>query len=221
MPQHFSISHSPFSTVPTADGSKTVYSGHFGEHYHSMFGAVSESKHVFIEAGYLATAVNPVSVLEIGFGTGLNAWLSLQQANKLHRPTYYETIEFYPIDDVVVCELTDDAVFRSLHTAPWEQPVEISPCFALHKRKTDLLQTTFTCKFDVVYFDAFSPAVQPEMWSHHIFSGLYAVMNPGAILTTYCAKGAVRRTLQSVGFIVERLPGSVGKREMLRAKRYS
>ena len=210
---------SQISIVPTADSSKTIYSARFGEHYHSTFGAASESKHVFIEAGYLATTVDSVSVLEIGFGTGLNAWLTLQQAGKLHRTTYYEAIEFYPIDDITACELTDDPIFRSLHAAPWEQPIEITSDYTLHKRKSDLLQTTFTRKFDVVYFDAFSPAVQPEMWSREIFSNLYAVMNTDAVLTTYCAKGDVRRTLQSVGFVVERLPGPTGKREILRARK--
>ena len=208
---------SPSSIVTTADGSKTLYSDRFGEHYHSTFGAANESNHVFIEAGYLTTSADPVSVLETGFGTGLNAWLTLQQAGRLHRRTCYEAIELYPVDELTVCELSDDAFFRTMHVVPWEQPVEITPDFVLHKRKSDLLQTKFTRKFDVVYFDAFSPAVQPEMWSRDIFAGLYAAMNPGAILTTYCAKGEVRRTMQSVGFIVERLPGPAGKREILRA----
>jgi len=211
----------PFSIISTADGSKTIYSERFGEHYHSTFGAVSESNHVFIEAGYLSTTVEPISVLEIGFGTGLNAWLTLQQAGKLRRRTRYETIERYPIDDVTVCKLSDDALFRSLHTAVWEQPVEITPWFVLHKCKDDLLQTTFSYKYDVVYIDAFSPEVQPEMWSIDVFARLYAAMNHGAILTTYCAKGSVRRNMKSVGFEVERLPGPAGKREILRArKRY-
>ena len=209
--------HSSLSIVSTDDGSKTIFSGCFGEHYHSTFGAVSESKHVFIEAGYLASVIHPVSVLEIGFGTGLNAWLTLQQAEKLHRPTCYEAIELYPIDDIVACELTEDEVFRRLHSVTWEQMMKITSFFILHKRKTDLLQTTFTGKFDVVYFDAFSPASQPEMWRRDIFANLYAVMNPCAIMTTYCAKGDVRRNLQDVGFTVERLPGPAGKREILRA----
>ena len=202
----------------TDDGSKTLYSEHFGEHYHSTFGAVNESKHVFIEAGYLASSVNPVSVLETGFGTGLNAWLTLQQAGKLKRHTYYEAIELYPIDDITVCDLSDDALFRELHVSAWEHPVEITSDFTLHKRKTDLLQTTFTRKFDIVYFDAFSPVAQPEMWSIGIFTKLHAAMNPDAILTTYCAKGEVRRTMKSAGFAVERLPGPAGKREILRGR---
>ena len=211
------ISH--LSVALTADGSKTLYSGRFGEHYHSTFGAVSESKHVFIEAGYLATAVHPSSVLEAGFGAGLNAWLTLQQAGRLRRYTRYETIELYPIDECTVCKLSNDDIFRNLHTAPWEQQVEITPHFVLHKRKNDLLQAAFFHKYDVVYFDAFSPAVQPEMWTTDIFVRLYAAMNLGAILTTYCAKGSVRRNMQSVGFDVERLPGPEGKREILRARK--
>ena len=205
--------------VLTADGSKTLYSDKFGEHYHSLSGAAGETNHVFIEAGYLSSMADPVSVLEIGFGTGLNAWLTLQQAVKLQRQTYYESIELYPIHKNTICELSDDAIFRYLHTAAWEQPIEITPCFVLHKRKSDLLQTVFTRKFDVVYFDAFSPAVQPEMWSRNIFTNLYYAMTTGAILTTYCAKGEVRRTMQNAGFAVERLPGAVGKREMLRARK--
>ncbi|MDR1153890.1 MAG: tRNA (5-methylaminomethyl-2-thiouridine)(34)-methyltransferase MnmD [Bacteroidales bacterium] len=205
------------SVTLTADGSKTIYSEHFGEHYHSIFGAANESNHVFIEAGYSAVTADPVSVLEIGFGTGLNAWLTLHQADRLQKVTRYEAIELYPIDNASVCELSEHDLFRSLHAAPWEQPVEITSCFVLYKRKSDLLQTAFTSSFDVVYFDAFSPAVQSEMWGRDIFASLYAAMNPGAVLTTYCAKGDVRRTMQSVGFTVERLPGPAGKREMLRA----
>jgi len=158
-----------------------------------------------------------VSVLEVGFGTGLNAWLTLQQAEKLQRNTYYETIELYPINETTAHELSDDEIFRSLHSAPWEQPVEITSYFVLHKRKCDLMKTMFNNKYDVVFFDAFSPAVQPEMWNSDIFTKLYSSMNSSAILTTYCAKGSVRRTMQDAGFIVERLPGPTGKREMLRA----
>ena len=184
-----------------------------------MFGAVNESNHVFVEAGFQAIIGNSTSILEIGFGTGLNAWLTLLQAIKKRRQVYYEAIELYPIDAETTSELSDNNIFRSLHSSLWEQPVEIVPEFALHKRKSDLLQTTFTKKFDLVYFDAFSPTVQPEMWSSEIFARLYAAMNPDAILTTYCAKGEVRRTMQNVGFTVERLKGSAGKREMLRARK--
>ena len=203
----------------TDDGSKTIYSNRFGEHYHSTYGAATESNHVFIEAGYLATTADQVSVLEIGFGTGLNAWLTLQQAVKLNCHTWYEAVEMYPIDEMTVSELSDDPLFHRLHHAPWDQPVEIAPCFVLYKRLNDMLLTVFSRKFDVVYFDAFSPALQPDIWSRDVFAKLYEAMNPGAVLTTYCAKGEVRRTMQSVGFVVERLPGPAGKREMLRARK--
>ena len=205
------------SVAITDDGSKTIYSGFFGEHYHSTFGAANESNHVFINAGYNAVDTNPISVLEIGFGTGLNAWLTLNQAERLQRQTSYESIELYPIDEATVCELSDDETFRKLHHTPWDQPVEITSLFILHKRKSDILKTTFTNRFDLVFFDAFSPVVQPEMWTRDVFAMLYAVMNSGGILTTYCAKGEVRRTMQNVGFLVERLPGPKGKREMLQA----
>ncbi len=207
--------------IPTADGSKTIYSERFNEHYHSTFGATGESNHVFIEAGYLAIKVDPVSILEIGFGTGLNAWLTLQQVGKQCRETYYEAVELYPVDEVTANELSDNPLFRNLHTVPWEEPVEIISGFVLHKRKIDIQQVEFSRKFDMVYFDAFSPAAQPEMWSRSIFAKLHEAMNPGAVLTTYCAKGEVRRIMQSVGFTVERLPGAAGKREMLRAKKGS
>ena len=208
-----------FSVISTGDGSKTLYSKRFGEHYHSTFGALNESNHVFIEAGYLAIEVNPVSVLEIGFGTGLNAWLSLQQANILRRQSFYEAIELYPLNESIINEISDNALFGSLHLAEWENPIEITPYFILHKRKCDLLQAVFTKKYNVVFFDAFSPAVQPEMWTCNIFANIFSAMHPGAILTTYCAKGEIRRNLQKVGFVVERLPGPVGKREILRARK--
>jgi tRNA U34 5-methylaminomethyl-2-thiouridine-forming methyltransferase MnmC len=200
----------------TGDGSKTLYSVRFGEYYHSMFGARNESEHIFLNAGYHATAVNPVSVLEIGFGTGLNAFLTMMQAEKAQRATYYESVELYPVGLREVQSLSDHERFTMLHTAPWEKDMAFSPCFTLHKRKTDIIEAKFSKRFDVVYFDAFSPAVQPEMWTGQIFATLHEVMNSGAVLTTYCAKGAVRRMMQSIGFTVERLPGPKGKREMLR-----
>ena len=205
----------------TADGSKTVYSERFGEHYHSKFGAINEAMHVFIGAGYLEIpAKEVVSVLEIGFGTGLNALLTLQYAEKLRQFTYYETIELFPVEEIIVREFSDDENFQKLHSAAWESLVEITPYFNLHKRQSDLLRTVFSRSYDVVYFDAFSPTTQPEMWSREVFMNLYSAMTPGAIMTTYCAKSDVRRCLQSIGFEVERMKGPPsGKREMLRARK--
>lgn len=207
------------SVVVTSDGSKTFYSHRFGEHYHSKFGATSESRHVFVGAGYLSTTVSPVTVLEIGFGTGLNAWLTMQEADKMHRPTYYETIERYPVEVRTILKFSDDKVFLNLHLALWERAEEITPDFVIQKRLINLQNAVFSNRYDVVYFDAFSPTVQPELWTVDIFSRIFEAMNPGAILTTYCAKGTVRRMMQKCGFLVEQLPGPAGKREILRAKK--
>ena len=149
-----------------------------------------------------------------------NTPCTLQNAEKLNRNTWYETIELYPIDEAAISELSDDLLFRKIHDASWEQPIEIATRFVLFKRFEDVLLSDFQRKFDVVYFDAFSPAVQPEMWRHDVFAKLFETMNHGAVLTTYCAKGEVRRTMQSVGLKVERLPGAASKREMLRALKY-
>jgi tRNA U34 5-methylaminomethyl-2-thiouridine-forming methyltransferase MnmC len=204
---------------PTGDGSKTLYSEKFGEHYHSTFGAVGESEHVFIRAGFMEVACNPVSVLEIGFGTGLNAYLTLSASKKDGRAVYYEAVELFPVDASIANQLSDEELFPRLHSAEWDKDIEIVPNFTLHKRKADLLDAGFTQKFDVVYFDAFSPSVQPEMWTRKVFTGIFHSMNPNSVLTTYCAKGEVRRMLQSTGFTVERLPGPQGKREILRARK--
>ena len=201
----------------TADGSNTIYSERFGEHYHSKFSAANETERVFIEAGYLAVNGVAVDVLEIGFGSGLNALYTLRQAVELRRHTRYETIELFPIDEITARDFLSDELFLSLHTAPWERHIEIVSEFVLYKRKVDLLEATFSSKFDIVYFDAFSPQTQPEMWSEDVFRKIFAAMKPGAVLTTYCAKGDVRRTMQRVGFTVEKLKGPpAGKREMLR-----
>jgi tRNA U34 5-methylaminomethyl-2-thiouridine-forming methyltransferase MnmC len=210
--------------VQTEDLSYTLFSEQFGEHYHSLFGARNESIHVFIEAGFRfwqskisEPAHRPVSVLEIGFGTGFNAWLTAIEAEQTRTPVLYETIEQFPIDTELARSLYPDPQFLSLHEAVWEQPVSISPYFTLHKRTADLLRCSFSRAYDVVFFDAFSPNVQPELWTEEVFLRIATVMSPGAILTTYCAKGEVRRTIQRAGLHPERIPGPRGKREMLRA----
>ncbi|GHT24941.1 hypothetical protein FACS189430_10780 [Bacteroidia bacterium] len=208
--------------VITEDGSKTLYSEKFGEHYHSLFGAVNESQHIFIRAGLLAAAglsTAPINVLEIGFGTGWNAFLTLQQAASLHRLVFYETLELFPVDFQTAQTICDDQSFLQLHTAEWNREVTVSPDFTLHKRQVDLLDARFSRLFDVIYFDAFSPKIQPEMWTFDIFNKLFAATQHNGILTTYCAKGAVRRTMQAAGFSMERLPGPKGKREMLRGSK--
>lgn len=208
----------------TGDGSNTIYSEAFKETYHSVNGAVTESMHVFINAGFKMYKQDPLHILEIGFGTGLNAVLTLMEAQKDNIVVEYQSIELFPLENIMVQSLgygeflsSEKNMFQALHDAPWNGKVDITPWFQLHKIKTDLLTFNFSDPYDVVYFDAFSPVTQPELWTEEVFEKLFNHMNNGGILTTYCAKGIVRRTLQKVGFKTERLPGPPGKREMLRA----
>lgn len=205
----------------TEDGSATLFVPELNEHYHSVKGARTESQHIFIDMGLHASAAPLPHILEIGFGTGLNALLTLEAAERDRRHVHYTGIELYPLSwqEVDVLGYSDNPLFERLHTAPWEEDVELSPYFTLRKRQGDAHVVAESERaLDLVYFDAFAPEKQPEMWSEQLFRTLYVNMNSGGILTTYCAKGAVRRLLQAVGFRVERLPGPPGgKREILRA----
>ena len=208
----------------TADGSATLFVPDLDEHYHSVKGARTESVHVFIDMGLRACPVAAPRVLEVGFGTGLNALLTWDEAEHARRPVSYTTLERYPLrlDEALSLGYGGaDGRLRALHAAAWETPVTLSPCFTLCKRQADF--TTLPLPggaFDLVYFDAFAPDKQPEMWTDERFSALFAALSPGGILTTYCAKGEVRRRLQRAGFGVERLPGPPGgKREILRARK--
>lgn len=219
----------------TEDGSATLFVPELNEHYHSVKGARTESQHIFIDMGLKASAAPQPRVLEIGFGTGLNALLTLEAAEEEKRPVHYTGIELYPLawEEVDALGYSNNPLFEKLHTAPWEEDVEISPYFTLRKIKGDanvvisderlvisgcLSLITNHLSLNIVYFDAFAPEKQPEMWNEQLFRSLYVSMNTGGILTTYCAKGVIRRLLQTVGFRVERLPGPPGgKREILRA----
>jgi tRNA U34 5-methylaminomethyl-2-thiouridine-forming methyltransferase MnmC len=185
-----------------------------------MRGAVGESRHVFIEAGFNFAAGADVRVLEVGFGTGLNAWLTLAEAEKSGRRVEYSAIELYPVDVATASKLgyTRDERFALMHRAPWGVRNEISPLFSLEKIEADLTSMELVGSgVDVVYFDAFAPDTQPEMWSLAIFEKLYEVMSEGGVLVTYSSKGEVKRALRAAGFTVERLEGALGKRHMLRA----
>lgn len=212
----------------TADGSHTLYVPELDEHYHSTHGAIRESMHVYIDVGLRHCLSTEINLLEIGFGTGLNAFLTLLEAEKLQKMIHYTTLERYPLSVTTAASLnfsdiTDPSrkeIFRMLHTAAWEEWVPVTPYFRLKKHSMDLhdfLMIPQAETFDVIYYDAFAPEKQPEMWRQEIFDRLYAISRDKAILTTYCAKGVVRRMLQSAGYIVERLPGPPGKREILRA----
>lgn len=212
----------------TDDGSATLFVSELDEHYHSVKGAYTESLHIFRDCAYRyaaeRSAAYPLRLLEVGFGTGLNAAVTAMAATG-ERPVHYITLEKYPVDLQLVeglgyDTLVDAQLFAAIHAAPWEQPTAITSHFTLEKRCCDLLTAPLPNDIDIVYFDAFAPEKQPEMWSAEVFARIYQAMRPGGVLTTYCAKGVIRRLLQSTGFMVERLAGPVGgKREILRAVR--
>lgn len=211
----------------TEDGSHTLFSPQIEECYHSEHGAIQESEHIFMKAGLELCEKSELKIFELGFGTGLNAFLTLLKAEKEGRRVFYTSLEYYPVEISLIeklnyFELLDrkqESGFRKLHEAAWNKPEKITSFFTLEKVQADFTQYTLTDSYDLFYFDAFSPEKQPEMWSQERFEMLYAHANPGAILVTYCAKGVVRRAMQAAGFAVERLPGPPGKREILRAKK--
>ncbi len=215
--------------MTTGDGSHTFISESYGVTYHSRFGAVTESTHVFINAGLLfkAAAQRNISVLEVGFGTGLNAFMTWIEAERHDLQVRYLTLEAYPL---APCEARDfnypDALgvpermkdLEKLHDAPWDTEIVLSDHFHLEKRLGRLEEITFPeAAFDLIYFDAFDPKTQPELWTEAIFAKLYSALRPAGVLVTYCAQGQFRRNLRSAGFSVKRLQGALGKFEMTRA----
>lgn len=215
----------------TADGSPTLYRKDLDEHYHSVKGALAESRHVYIESGW-GKATNragmPLTVFEVGFGSGLNTALTAEAALESGIPTIYHSVELYPLPAETAKKISSHYpdglrnTLEAVNDAPWNVPAEINPYFTLNKIGANLLTMEIPSGIDVVYFDAFAPEKQPEMWSEEIFSKIFASMNPGGVLTTYCAKGAIRRMLEEIGFRCERLPGPPGgKREILRATKPS
>jgi len=215
--------------INTADGSTTIHLPEWNEHYHSIHGAIQEARHVFIEMGLkkiLESKISAISILEIGFGTGLNALVTWQETKNQPVKITYTGIEAYPVDEKELrklnfsLEINEDKareVFELLHTLPWEQPGILTSDFIIHKQKKFFQDITDREKYDLIYFDAFGARVQPELWTVDIFSRMFNALIPGGILVTYAAKGSVRRAMMEVGFRVEKLPGPPGKREMLRA----
>ncbi len=213
--------------IITEDGSHSLYIPEMDENYHSVHGAIQESVHVFIKAGLRNCDKENINILEIGFGTGLNALLTLQEAIGSEKKIHYTGIEKYPLEkkeyemlnysEILGGEMTQ--YFLKMHESDWDVDIDISNNFALRKIKTDLTTYNFEKEacFDLVYFDAFAPNKQPGMWNTDIYSKIFETCTQGAIFVTYCAKGIVRRELQSVGFKVERMEGPPGKFEMIRA----
>jgi tRNA U34 5-methylaminomethyl-2-thiouridine-forming methyltransferase MnmC len=217
--------------VPTSDGSTTLLNQHLNETYHSIHGAIQESRHVFIEAGLngllqCAQAKN-ISILEVGFGTGLNALLTALATNKLDIKIEYEAVEAFALPMKMVALLnypeilnSEDSrtIFNKLHQCEWNKRQTISSNFILRKLDSKIQDVCFEKeKFDLVYFDAFAPSKQPEMWEKSILQKVTAAMKPQAIFVTYSATGQLKRDLVSLGLSVEKIPGPLGKREMIRA----
>lgn len=214
--------------ITTADGSTTLHIPEWDEQYHSKHGAINEAIHVFINAGLHNWVLNnitaPISILEIGFGTGLNAFLSLIEAEKNKLSINYTGIEAYPLEEKEIKSLNYTSelrmspdVFVKLHQVAWESKEEITPYFHLRKQKKLFSEIDDIGLYDLIYFDAFGIRVQPELWSQDIFSRMFKSLKTNGILVTYAANGSARRAMMSVGFDVEKIPGPPGKREMLRA----
>ena len=219
----------------TADGSATLFVPALNEHYHSHHGARQESAHVFIWHGLLPLlqarggGAQPLRILEVGLGTGLNALLTLEASQAAGAYIDYEGLETYPLPPAVVAALQPEwdqrgsplrELFAALHAAPWNAPMALLPGFVLRKRQQALEQTTLPPnRYDLIYFDAFAPEKQPELWTEAIFRQLFAAAAPSAVLVSYCAQGQFRRHLRAAGWLTEKLPGPPGKWEMTRARK--
>lgn len=212
----------------TRDGSTTIHIPELNESYHSKHGAIQEAYHVFIKSGFSLFEGKSVSVLEIGFGTGLNAFITFLEAQKTNQKIDFVGIEAYPVaaDEVAqmnfVSELkADDQLdfFRKMHDTTWEEKHIISENFSLTKREQRFEDIKDVDQYDLIYFDAFGFAVQPELWSEEIFQIMYRALKKDGVLVTYACRTSIKNAMLSSGFSVEKLPGAPGKREMLRAKK--
>ena len=214
--------------IITDDGSHSIQSEQFGVSYHSRHGAVQETLHVFINAALkpLAVKKQSLSILDIGFGTGLNAFASLIESQKLSIYINYTAVEAFPLTFSVIEQLNYASqmgvpelqnTFFQMHQQAWNQPEQLSDQFKLTKLLQKFETLDFHNAFDIVFYDAFAPNAQPELWDTPMMERMFQSLKMGGVLTTYCAKGAFKRTLKAVGFIVEAIPGPPGKREMTRA----
>lgn len=215
--------------VHTADGSTSIHLPELNESYHSKHGAIQEAQHVFIKNGLDLFQNQTISILEIGFGTGLNAFITLLESPKRQLTIQYTGVEAYPItltevqamNYVAELHAQDQAhVFDEMHSCAWEKRIFLSPTFSVCKRQQRIQDIADEGIFNLIYFDAFGYRVQPELWSDEIFRKMYAALKPNGVLVTYAATGAVRRSMLAAGFSVEKLAGPPGKREMLRATKH-
>ena len=225
----------------TEDGSHTLFNAELNETYHSSRGAMAEAQHVFIDSGFdveFAQVTGRLNILEIGFGTGLNALMTLgrvtelaqsQPANSLPQ-VYYQSLEPYPIADFIIQQLNYTALlperfgelFAAIHHAEWHHPEVLSPQFTIEKTMTTLEQFNAAAHtFDLIYFDAFAPNKQPDVWCPDNMQKCFELLKPNGMLVSYCANGQFKRNLKAAGFMVKPHPGALGKREMTRAWKIS
>ncbi len=213
--------------VITSDGSPTFYIPELKEHYHSVYGALQESVYIYIENALNLAKKNDLKVFEMGFGTGLNAYLSCLEAEKNNKSITYHSIEMYPVEKhewMVICEYFKikhgkPDIYQQIHECEWDEEKQISKFFRLKKIKADITIYESPETYDVIYFDAFCPEVQEELWEPFIFSKISGMMNHGGLLSTYSAKGKVGRNMISAGLLVKRVPGPPGKREIIVASK--
>ena len=214
--------------ITTSDGSHTVFVPELNEHYHSIHGAVQESTFIFINNGFEVCMADPLNIFEVGFGTGLNALLTAIKSMAGEREVNYTSIEKYPIDELIISSLNHHhftgeegkEIFNSIHSSPWNISVNICKNFNLKKIHADFTEKHPSGRFDLIYFDAFGPDKQPEMWTREMFAGIAAVTNKNGVLVTYSAKGEVKINLKACGFDVTLLPGPPGKRQIIRAVKF-
>lgn len=213
----------------TSDGSHSLLSAEFEVPYHSRHGAIGETQHVFIDAGLKSKHdLEHVSILDIGFGTGLNAYMSFLERAAMGVAIYYEAVEAYPIDLSVAKSLNyalqlhaDNTPFLKMHELSWSIEHPLGEGFVFQKKQKTFQDFNSTHLFDVIYYDAFAPNAQPELWEVDILAKMYSLLNESGVLVTYCAQGQFKRNLKSAGFSIEALPGPTGKREMTRARKVS
>lgn len=212
--------------IQTSDGSTTIHIPDWNEQYHSIHGAIQEAYHVFIKKGLESIPTHKTSILEIGFGTGLNSFITFLEAQNNNLFIDYVGVDAYPVLKEEIDKLNyvsqlnashSSEIFKTFHSCSWDEKHQITPNFSLLKRKQFFSEIEDEGIFDLIYFDAFGARVQPKLWSEEMFIKMFKALKFEGILVTYSAKGSVRRAMLSAGFTVERLAGPPGKREMLRA----
>lgn len=215
--------------IKTDDGSVTIHIPEMDECYHSKFGAIQEAEHVYIQNGLALFNDNDISILECGFGTGLNAFMTFLEAQKANQKINYTGVEAYPVSEGEIAQLNyveelgaqdNKDFFVKMHSAPWSTEVKISANFVLTKRQQRFQEIDDENRYDLVYYDAFGYPSQPELWTEDIFKRMYTALKPNGILITYACRGVIKRAMIAAGFTVKKLPGPPGKREILQAVKY-